>query len=116
MTTRRGAAERRDSLVGYYHIEIVSEQIGLTPARIRRYERVGLVGPARVQGRARYYGEADVARLRRLRRLTHDLGLNPSGVEIVARLLDELEALRAEVWAMRNVHHGGTETQSYRGE
>jgi MerR family transcriptional regulator/heat shock protein HspR len=105
MTARRDAAEQRDGLVGYYHIEIVSEQIGLTPARIRHYERSGLVGPARVQGRARFYGEADVARLRRLRRLTHDLGLNPAGVEIVTRLLDELESLRAEVRAMRNVHH-----------
>jgi MerR family transcriptional regulator/heat shock protein HspR len=101
MTRRNDASEQRDGLVEYYHIEVVSEQIGLSPARIRRYERAGLVGPARVQGQARFYGESDVARLRRLRRLTHDLGLNPAGVEIVTRLLDELEALRAEVRTLR---------------
>jgi MerR family transcriptional regulator/heat shock protein HspR len=101
MKSRNDASEQRDGLVGFFHIEIVSEQIGLSPAQIRHYERVGLVGPARVQGRARFYGEADVARLRRLRRLTHDLGLNPAGVEVVTRLLDELDALRAEVHSLR---------------
>jgi MerR family transcriptional regulator/heat shock protein HspR len=99
--TPRNDVKQRDGLVGYYHIEIISEEIGISPGRIRRYERAGLVGPARVQGRARFYGESDVARLRRLRRLTHDLGLNSAGVEIVARLLDELESLRAEVHVLR---------------
>jgi MerR family transcriptional regulator/heat shock protein HspR len=94
----------QEVVVGYYRIEVVAEQVGLSPARIRAFERAGLVGPAQVQGRARLYGEADLRRLRRLRRLTHDLGLNPAGVEIVARLLDELETLRAEVHALRARH------------
>ena len=41
--------------------------------------------------------EPGLARLRKIRRLTTDLGLNLAGVEVVLRLLDELAGLRAEV-------------------
>jgi MerR family transcriptional regulator/heat shock protein HspR len=91
----------REIITGYYRIEVVAEQVGLSPARIRAYERAGLIRPTRVQGRTRLYGEEELARLRRLRRLSQDLGLNPAGVEIVARLIDDLEALRAELRALR---------------
>jgi MerR family transcriptional regulator/heat shock protein HspR len=47
------------------------------------------------------YSEEDLARLRRLRRLSQDLGLNAAGVEVVARLIEELESLRAELRALR---------------
>ncbi len=93
-------ATRTDTL-GYYRLEIVAERVGLSPARIRAYERAGLIRPARIYGRTRLYSEEDLARLRRLRRLADDLGLNPAGVEVVARLLDELATLRDEVRALR---------------
>lgn len=86
---------------GYYSLEIVAELTGLSRARVRAYERVGLVRPSVVQGQTRLYGTGDLARLRRLRRLSDDLGLNAAGVEVVARLLDEMESLRAEVRALR---------------
>src|ERR1700694_429215 len=94
-------SERGDLVLNYYRLEGVAEQVGLSPSRIRAFERAGLVGPARVQGRVRLYGETELARLRRLRRLALDLGLNAAGVEIVARLLDDVEALRAELQASR---------------
>ncbi len=97
MIDRRDTGGEGDVTVSYYRIEIVAERVGLSPSRIRAYERAGLVGPARVHGRMRLYPEADLARLRRLRRLALDLGLNAAGVEIVARLLDDVEALRAEL-------------------
>ena len=90
-----------DVEVTYYRLEIVAERVGLSPSRIRAFERAGLVGPARVQGRVRLYGETELARLRRLRRLALDLGLNAAGIEIVARLLDDVEALRAELKAIQ---------------
>jgi MerR family transcriptional regulator/heat shock protein HspR len=91
----------RAEITGYYQIEIVAERVGLSPARIRAYERAGLIQPARSQGSVRLYGEAELARLRRLRRLSHHLGLNASSLEIVARLLDEIDSLRAEVRALK---------------
>lgn len=88
--------------VSYYRLEVVAEMVGLPPSRIRAYEEAGLVQPARISGRVRFYGDAELRRLRRLRRLVAHLGLNQAGVEVVARLLDDIEQLRAEVRELRS--------------
>jgi MerR family transcriptional regulator/heat shock protein HspR len=79
-----------------YRLEVAAELAGLPPRRVRRYLRAGLVRPARVAGRVVLFSEAEVARLRKIRRLTDDLGLNLAGVEVVLRLLDESAVLRAQ--------------------
>jgi MerR family transcriptional regulator/heat shock protein HspR len=69
--------------------------VGLQPTRVRRYVKRGLV-TAEVDDRgAPVLGAAELARLRRIRRLTTDLGLNMVGVEVVLRLLDQIDALQA---------------------
>jgi MerR family transcriptional regulator, heat shock protein HspR len=64
----------------YYTIEIVSRRASLTPAAVRRYTRLGFIQPSARRGRQVLYGEADLARLRKIVRLTRDLGLNLAGV------------------------------------
>ncbi len=86
----------------YWSLEAAARLVRLPPARVRRYVRAGLVLPARVQDRAELFGEAELARLRRIRRLRDDLGLNTAGVEVVLRLLDEIHALRAELAGSRS--------------
>jgi DNA-binding transcriptional MerR regulator len=71
-------------------------------ASVRRYVRAGLVRPSRVEGRTAFFGESDLARLRKIRRLKQDLGLNSAGLEVALRLLDEIDTLRA-----RLEQHGG---------
>lgn len=71
--------------------------VRLPQARVRRYVRRGLVRPSRMEGRIAFFGEDDLARLRKIRRLTEDLGLNAAGVEVVLRLLDEIDSLRHEI-------------------
>ncbi len=39
------------------------------------------------------FGEAELIRLRKIRRLSDDLGLNLAGVEVAMRLLDEIATL-----------------------
>ncbi len=51
----------------------------------------GLIAPA--QG----YGEAELAELRRVRRLIEDLGLDRPAIEVVLRMRQRLLALQAEV-------------------
>jgi MerR family transcriptional regulator, heat shock protein HspR len=91
-----------ERVAGYYRLEVVAELVGLPPGRIRAYERAGLIRPTTVAGRQRLYGEAELARLRRLRRLATHLGLNAAGVEVVARLLDDIEQLRSELAELRS--------------
>ena len=79
-----------------YELEVAARLVRLPPARVRRYVRVGLIRPTRLEGRIAFFGEDELARLRRIRRLVEDLGLNMAGVEIVLRLVDELEAARRD--------------------
>jgi MerR family transcriptional regulator, heat shock protein HspR len=72
-----------------------ARRVRIPVARVRRYVRVGLIQPARVEGRRMLFREADLARLRKVRRLSDGLGINAEGIEVVLRLLDEIDALRA---------------------
>lgn len=81
--------------VRYWRIEAAAERVHLPPHRIRRYLREGLIQPARREGRTILFGENELARLRKIRRLSEDLGLNTAGIAVALRLLAEIEALRA---------------------
>lgn len=64
-------------------------------ARMLRYlEEVGLIEPPRSGGGYRIYGPAELQRLRTLRELLDDQGLQPSDVALAKRLQedDELHA------------------------
>ena len=73
----------------------VAELTATTPRTIRYYEEIGLLPGAadRVQGKHRFYTEADVERIREIVRLRDLLGLS---LEQLSRLL-EAEAARAEL-------------------
>jgi len=85
----------------YYTIEIISRRGDLPAATVRRYTRLGYVVPSAWRGRTPLYGEAEVARLRKIARLTRDLGLNGPGVEVVLRLTDEIHGLRRQLAVRR---------------
>jgi MerR family transcriptional regulator/heat shock protein HspR len=79
----------------YYRIEVAANLVGLPPARVRRYLKVGLVR-ALPDERGRLLLDTDeIVRLRKIRRLTTDLGLNLAGVEVVLRLLDQIDEMQA---------------------
>lgn len=84
-----GGGERR--------LEAAAAATRVPPSRVRYFIRVGLVSPSRVEGRVPYFGEAEMAQLRRIRRMRNDLGLNMAGIEVALRLLDEIESLRREL-------------------
>lgn len=76
-------------------LEVAARMVRVTPARVRYYVRAGFVRPSRVEGVAPYFGDDELARMRRIRRLQEDLGLNAAGVEVVLHLIDEVEQLQA---------------------
>jgi MerR family transcriptional regulator/heat shock protein HspR len=69
--------------------EDAAHTVGITITRLVRYERLGLISPS-IENRRPSYGPGELARLRKIRRLTEDLGVNLAGVEIIMRLLDQM--------------------------
>lgn len=97
--TPQAAGAVRATLRGVYHISIVAELVETHPQTLRMYERMGLVSPQRTRNNIRLYSEADVERVRRIQHLTQDLGVNLAGVEVVFKLLNEMERMQAEAEA-----------------
>ncbi len=69
-------------------ITIAAHGACLSPRTVRRYIQRGLVSETLT--------EAELAELRRIRRLT-DLGVNLAGVEIILHMRRQIEELRAEM-------------------
>lgn len=102
----------RDRDEPVFMISIAAQLTGLHPQTVRMYERIGLIAPQRVSNKNRMYSEADVARLCQIRRFTRDMGVNLAGVEVILSLLRQVEALQAEVEALRRVVQEQAEAQA----
>ena len=74
-----------------YIISVVSRVLQMHPQTLRKYERAGLVRPSRTDGMLRLYSDEDLARLRLIKRLVEDVGLNVAGVGLVLQLIDNIE-------------------------
>lgn len=79
----------------YYHITTVTTLLNLSTRTILKYERLGLIQSESVvlEGRIRHrcYRPETLDRLRKIRWLMTDLGINLAGVEVILQLLDRLE-------------------------
>ena len=73
-----------------YVISVAARLLEVHPQTLRKYERVGLIRPARTVGVRRLYSEEDIARLRVIKHLVDDLGLNLAGVELILDILNRL--------------------------
>ncbi|MBY5161203.1 heat shock protein transcriptional repressor HspR [Salsipaludibacter albus] len=75
-------------------ISVAAELADMHPQTLRSYEREGLIEPARTAGNTRRYAQRDIDRLRFIRHLTQDEGLNLAGVRVVLDLGEKLEEAR----------------------
>ena len=78
-------------------ISVAAEMAELHPQTLRAYERDGLLRPSRTPGGTRRYSMRDVERLRLIRRLTQDEGLNLAGVRLVLEMGERLERSRRRI-------------------
>ena len=78
-------------------ISVAARIIGVHAQTLRYYERVGLVWPSRTGGRQRLYSMADIERLRRIKALTEDMGVNLAGAEVALKLMMRIEDLEKEM-------------------
>lgn len=80
-----------------YMIGVAAQLCGVHPQTLRQYERLGLVVPARVGAKNRLYSEFDIMRVRRIQHLTQDMGVNLAGVELILRLLDDMDEMKLDM-------------------
>lgn len=66
-----------------YLIGEAARKVGVSPSALRLWERQGLVRPSRTAGRYRLYSDADLARLRTVRRMRKVDRLNAPGIRRV---------------------------------
>jgi MerR family transcriptional regulator, heat shock protein HspR len=79
-----------------YAIAVAARLTRMHPQTLRKYERAGLLRPARQSGNQRLYSNADLRRLRRIRYLVERRGLNVAGLEITLAMVDRLERLEED--------------------
>ena len=80
-----------------FAISVAARIVGVHAQTLRHYERVGLIWPSRTTGRQRLYSMADIERIKRLRTLTEDMGVNLAGAEVALKLMARVKELEGEV-------------------
>ena len=81
----------RDEL---YFISMAAQQLDMHPQTLRKYERLGLVRPTRTIGSVRVYSTDEIERLRLIKHLVDELGVNLAGVRQLMSIVDVVERLR----------------------
>ena len=93
-------------LLGYdepcFVISVPAKILGLRTQTLRYYERIGLIEPFRSQGNQRVFSRRDIDRVKKLRTLVDDIGVNLAGVEVIMGLLDRLQQLEDENDFLKN--------------
>lgn len=82
--------QQTEEIEGVYIISVASRILEMHPQTLRKYERVGLVRPSRTVGMLRLYSEEDIAKLKLIKHLVGDLGLNLAGVQLALNLFNQL--------------------------
>ena len=72
-------------------ISVAARMLNMHPQTLRKYERLGLVQPGRTIGSMRLYSDEAIERLRLIKVLVEDAGVNLAGVQ---RLLAVAEGLQ----------------------
>ena len=64
---------------------------------IRLYEKEGLITPQRTPGNTRLFSEEDVDQLEEIVYLTHQLGINIAGVQMILKLKKQINKMQKDM-------------------
>jgi DNA-binding transcriptional MerR regulator len=90
---------RNRDLPSAIELDAAARRAHMPARRVRQYIRAGVIQPKTAERGRLLFDDIDLARLRRIRRLADDLGLDSGAIDIVLRLLDQIEALQRELEA-----------------
>ena len=77
-----------------YFISMAARMLGMHPQTLRKYERLGLVQPTRTIGSMRLYSQEELERLKLIKRLVEDGGINLAGVQRLLSIAEVVQRLR----------------------
>jgi MerR family transcriptional regulator, heat shock protein HspR len=77
-----------------YFISMAARLLGMHPQTLRKYERLGLVQPTRTLGSMRLYSREELERLKLIKRLVGDGGINLAGVQRLLSIAEVVQRLR----------------------
>ena len=75
-------------------ISMAARMLGMHPQTLRKYERLGLVQPSRTIGSMRLYSRDELERLKLIKRLVDDTGLNLAGVQRLLSIAEVVQRIR----------------------
>jgi MerR family transcriptional regulator/heat shock protein HspR len=73
---------------------MAAELLGMHPQTLRKYERLGLVQPTRTMGSMRVYDREELERLRLIKHLVDELGINLAGVQRLLQVAEVMQRIR----------------------
>ena len=77
-----------------FFISMAARMLGMHPQTLRKYERLGLVQPSRTIGSMRLYSREELERLRVIKRLVDDAGINLAGVQRLLSIAEVVQRMR----------------------
>ncbi|MFH2013172.1 MAG: chaperone modulator CbpM [Pseudomonadota bacterium] len=96
----------------YIEVEIVEEELcrveeiakkaHVSESSIRRYIRLGLITPVKIERGCYLLRESTLFRISKIQRLRDDLGVNLYGIGVILDLLDRIEDLYRQVSELKN--------------
>jgi len=81
----------------YYSISAVAQMFTIHQQTIRLYEKEGLIAPKRSEGNTRLFSEEDINHLEEVIYLTHQLGINIAGAQMILKLQKQVQKLQKDM-------------------
>ena len=77
-----------------YFISTAARLLHMHPQTLRKYERLGLIRPSRTIGSMRVYSPDELDRLRLIKHLVDEAGVNLAGVQRLLSIAESVQRLR----------------------
>jgi MerR family transcriptional regulator, heat shock protein HspR len=77
-----------------YFISMAARLLEMHPQTLRKYERLGLIRPTRTIGSMRVYTQEELDRLRLIKYLVDEAGVNLAGVQRLLEIAEAVQRLR----------------------
>jgi MerR family transcriptional regulator/heat shock protein HspR len=101
---------------GFFSISAVAKMFSVHQQTIRLYEKEGLLTPKRSEGNTRLFSEEDIEKLEEIIYLTHQLGINLAGVQMILKLKKQMKKMQQQMNALFEETHEQLDKESKASE